>query len=377
MKMDMWRFKKQVHMHSTWPMTIHEIDPSELSVQTYHINELDPTSIEYLFGNMDDLQAEFADQQSIPLTTPSNSSNYYNDLQERQAYSQPSRYYMNYMAYQSNPYATNSYDNYANNIRQVYGGANTQSDDEKDDEPDSTTKSSKKKRRRRKHPKTPAEQLPPSSSVVVPTQDEEKEVISEKPVEQPENDEPNSTKTKRKRRRIRKAKKSITPEDPQPSIGLKQSEANLLSSSADEKTNDDVVPSSQPPTQHAEPTEKQQVMLAESHMQDVTNVVKNEEKEQEEEEKEFQPTKFSARTANVPPTTSTPIPSVTVVDDEKTADENEKLTHPLIHAASIPTIPIIHVNNEAVEQHVAEDELDPQQQPLANPIQVNISHLRF
>ena len=42
--------QKQVHIHSTWPMTIHEIDSSETGTQTYHIDDLDSATRAYLLG---------------------------------------------------------------------------------------------------------------------------------------------------------------------------------------------------------------------------------------------------------------------------------------------------------------------------------------
>jgi hypothetical protein len=362
--------QNQVQIYSTWPMTIHEIDSSEKGTQTYHINELDSTSSEYLLGNIDHLQKELNPKQSISLTT--NSSNYYNDLQQRQAYSQPSRSYMNYIAYKQNPYAWNSYENYSNNIREVYGGTNAQSEDEHD----SITKTSKRKRRRRKHAKTTSEQL---SSII--SQQEEVTVVP--PIEHLENENVLTTKPKRKRRRIRKSKKSL-PSSSITSIVIQQPETNLLASLTDEK-NEELLLSSVPSTQHAELMERQQLSSIKNDIhangnvstKDVMNVKENDEQKKEKPER-----KFSARTQNIilddiTPTVPTHIPTVVVDDVEQMEDENEKITLPANNDASVTTISTNNIlsgvdNHQTSDQHVLVEELDTQQPPLSDHIQVNI-----
>ena len=361
--------QKQVRVHSSWPMTIHEIDGSEAGTQIYHINDLDSASCEYLFGNTSNLQNEFDQQQSI--NTVNSTSSYYNNLQQQQNsyYPPSSQYYMNYMAYQQNPYATN-YENYSNNIRQVYGGANTQSDDEPEEE--ETTKSSKKKRRRRnKHPKTTNEESSSIAAEIIPQ--EEEEVTADHPSENLENDDVTSTKTKRKRRRIRKSKKSLTSEEPPISIISDQSDSKLSPSIVDKESNENTLLSSGTPTQHAESLEEQQSMTNTVHTEkDVMNVIKNDEKK----EKEIQPAEFPVKTTNISvdditSTTFTHIPSVVIIDAETTEDENEKITHPVSDDESISPVKI---NQETTNQHVLTEEYPTQQQqPLSDHIQVNIS----
>jgi hypothetical protein len=377
--------QKQVHMYSTWPMTIHEIDSSETGTQTYHINDFDSISCEYLFGNIDNLQNEFNNQQSITLTK---TNDYYNDLQQSQVYSQPSRYYMNYVSYQQNPYTLNSYENYSNSIRQVYGGVNTQSDDENNDEHQSITKISKRKRHRRKHAKTPSEQLLSE----IPKQEEKVEVIVDEPIEHIENENVNTTKTKRKRRRVRKSKKSLSSsslisEHPQSS----QSEIHLLSSLIDEPNNQDIsLLSLTPPTQHAELIEKQELKSTTNGIyanrnastKDAMNVIKNGEKKKEEKEK-IQPTKFLPRIVDdITPTLLTHTPTVAGINVDKTEHENEKITHPVIDDASITTIatknnPSVIINNKTLDQHVLVEEFNTQKQPLSDHIQVNILYILY
>jgi hypothetical protein len=370
--------QKQVHVHSTYPMTIHEIDSSETGTHTYHINDLDSTSCEYLFGNIDNLQNEFNNKQIIPLTKPMYSTNYYNDLQQCQVYSQPSRYYMNYVSYQQNPYTLNSYDNYSNSIRQIYGGANTQSNDENDDEDQLISKTSKRKRRRRKHAKPTSEQI----SSIIPQQEEKDEVTIKEPIEHIENDNINSTKTKRKRRRIRKSKNSL-----RSSSITSEPEINLLSSLIDEKRNEDILLSSLTPTQNSEFMEKQQLMSAKNDVhanrnvstKDVMNVIKNDEKKKnDEEKKEIQPRKISARTAYI--TTDGIIPNIlthfptVVADVDETEDENEKITLPTINNSSIIAISIENIPSVITSNKILDQQLNTQQQLLSDHIQVNISY---
>jgi hypothetical protein len=381
--------QKQVHVHSTWPMTIHEIDSSETGTQTYNINDLDSTSCEYLFGNIDNLQNEFNNKQIIPLTNSTYSTNYYNDLQQFQVHSQPSRYYMNYVAYQQNPYTLNSYDNYSNSIRQIYGGVNNQSNDENDDENQLISKTSKRKRRRRKHAKTTSEQL----SSIIPQHEEKDEVIITEPIEHIENENINTTKTKRKRRRIRKSRKSL-----RSSSIISEPEINLLSSLIVEKSNEDILLSSLTPTHYTEPMEKQQLMSTKNGIhadrnistKDVMNVIKNdkkkknEEEDEEMEEKEIQPRKFSARTPyitadEITSNILTHFPTV-VVDADRTEDENEKITLSTIDDVSIITIsieniPSVIISNKTLDQHVLVEESNTQQQQLSDHIQVNIKIL--
>jgi hypothetical protein len=288
--------QKQVHVHSTWPMTIHEIDSPEAGLQTYHINELDSTSLEYLFGNLNNL-----DNQQI------NSSNYYNDLQQRQFYSQPSRYYMNYVAYQQNPYASNSYDNYSNNIQQVYGGVNnTQSDDD-----ELIEKPSKRKRRRRKHAKTTSEQEPSVNLPPLPPPPPTREGHLE-------NENSDISKPKRKRRRIRKSKKS--------KIDISSSSSSSL----------------QPSTEHVKLQEKQELVSTKPDIYANGNAFMNMEKKIE-----IEPRECRMRTVDdITPTTHTYIPTVEVIDVDKREEENEKITLPDIDNTSTNNISSTMINNE-------------------------------
>jgi hypothetical protein len=404
--------QKQVHVHSTWPMTIHEIDSSDKGTQTYHIDDLDSTTYAYLLGNDDKSQNE-SDKQPIPLTTTTSVSNYYNDLQQRQHYYQSSPYYMNYSIFKQNPYVYNSsFDVYSNNIREVYGGANEQSDDDEDKEEEhSIPTKSKRRRRRRKHPKTISEQ----SSSIIPKQQEN--VTVEKPIEHLENEDIITTKPKRKRRRIRKSKislpsSSITGEQAQSSTVIEHSEVNALFSLTDEKTTENIPSSSSSsPTsiQHAEPyssyfelKETQQLMSTKNAMhensnsftENVMNVLKNGEKKKEKEG--IQPTNSSARTADTPidddTTTILTHTTSTIVDVAKKDDENKKTTLPATHDAIIPTTykntisPVIIIkdhdditsvhrvsveNQRNIDEFIIQQQIS-QEQTLSDHIQVNI-----
>ncbi|CAF2081466.1 unnamed protein product, partial [Rotaria magnacalcarata] len=203
--------QKQVRVHSTRPMTLHEIDSSETGVQTYNINDLDSESCEYLFGNLDSLNAKLY-PESIPSATQAittaNASNYLTGLQQRQFYSQPSHHYLNYTPYQYYPYGYNSYDSYTSNIRQIYGDVNEKSEEE-ENEPNPVSTKSKRRRRRHKHQQKTSEQLsltPPPPA----TTTREDEMIIDKPIEHLEKENITTEKvTKSKRRRIRKSKKSF------------------------------------------------------------------------------------------------------------------------------------------------------------------------
>lgn len=380
--------QKQVHVHSTWPMTIHEIDSSETGIQTYYINDIDSANSEYLFGNIDNLQDEFNNQQSIPITK---STNYYNDLQQSQSYSQPSRYYMNYVAYQQNPYAINSYDTYSQNIQQVYGGVNTQSDAENENDNDNQEiiKTSRRKRRRRKHTKPTSEQEqlltePPKQE----QEEEEDEVTIDKPIEQTENGNGTTIKPKHKRRRIRKSKKSLPSSSPaQEQSQTSQAEIDLTPSINNEQNNQDILLSSAPPTQHAEFEETQQLTSTKNGIhanrkaftKDVMNVIQNDGRKKNEgggEEKEIQPTTILPRVDDIIPTILTRIPTVVVDDvDNKTEDENEKITHSVTEDASITTTssPSIIISNKPSNEHILLGKFNIQKQPSSDPIQVNIS----
>lgn len=363
--------QKQAHVYSTWPMTLHEIDSSETDIQTYHINDLDSTTLEYLFGNIDNLENEFNNQESITIAKP---LNYYHDIQQSQSYSQPSRYYMNYVAYQQNPYGINSYENYSNNLRQVYGGVNTQSDDENQTESQPTKK---RRRRRRKQPKTTTTE---ESTTEIPQQQEEEEeddeVKIDESIEQTENENISTVKPKRKRRRIRKSKKSLP----------LSSEIDLTSSIADEQNNQNIISSSITPTQHAENREKQQLNSIKNGthsnkksiiIKDAMNMVKNDDEkksEEEEEEKEIQRTRILPKADDITLTQLTRIPTVVVDDIDKTEDENEKIAHSDILNASLTTQinPSIIINNKPFNEDISHQEFNIQNQSSLNHIQVNI-----
>jgi len=189
--------QKQVHVHSSQLINAHEIDSSENGgPQIYHINDLDSTSCEYLFGNLDSLD------RSIPCPPTSHS-------------------YTNYLAYQQNPYANDAFESYSNNIEQVYGNINEPSDD--DDQEIKTEHSKKRRRRRRKPSKQTTEQeilsLPTTTVASSPS------ALAQE-VNEPENEQISSTKNKRKRRRQRKSNKilpsssSLDPVDTNPSTNL-------------------------------------------------------------------------------------------------------------------------------------------------------------
>jgi hypothetical protein len=359
--------QKQVNVHSTWPMTIHEIDSSVMGTQTHHINDFDSSSCSYLFGNINDLQTKF-NMESIPLTT-GNASTCYNDIQQRQAYSQPPRYYMNYVAYQPNPYAVNSYENYSKNISQIYGGVDQNSDEEKE-EYCSISTNPKKKRRRRSHAKIIPDQS--SLSTIISKQEDENEVIDDKkPIEHVENENVLTTKPKRKRRRIRKSKKSL----PSSSITGEQSQINSSSSLINEQTKEDSSSSSSTPsTPHVERMKKQQVLSTETGIhangnasieKDAMNMLKNGEK-RKEKEKEIQPRSFPVRTTHIIPTTH-PHTTAVFADVDKMEDENEKITHPVVNNAIITNISpiLIDTNNETLDKQTF------LQQQLSDHIQVN------
>lgn len=196
----------QARVHSTWPMTMHEIDSSDTNVQTHNIKDLDSASCEYLFGNVESIKNEL-NQQSMsvpmqPITTATSVSNYVQDLQQRQFYSQSSNYF-NYSPYQYNPYRYSPYDNYARNIRQIYGSVNPKEDEEQN-ESNPTSKKSKRRRRRHKHRQKSSEQSPVVPSV-------QNEMVNEIPTEHLENENITTEHpTKNKRRRIRRSKRSLS-----------------------------------------------------------------------------------------------------------------------------------------------------------------------
>ncbi|CAF4522377.1 unnamed protein product [Rotaria sp. Silwood1] len=396
--------QQQVQVHSTWPMTLHEIDSSETSIQTYHINDLDLTSCSYLLGNLETLQHEFY-RQSIPSTTTTTTaaavplittpiptpsavsiSNYVNNLQQCQFYSQPSHNYMNYVGYQHNPYAANAYESFSNDIRQIYGNINKKSDEEKDEQNPTITKS-KRRRRRHKHSKIKPEQsslVTPEgdemvidkpveqSSLVISNEDEmvidkpveqsssvipqEDEMVIDKPAEHLENENITTKQTKSKRRRIRKSKKSltlssITGAQELTSVIIEQPETNS-SYLINEKINEDTLSSSTPTQQteqHSSSIElmKQQpltsmksVMHGNKNLstKHVANVLQSgEKKKKEKEKKELQPANTSTRTTNiivddVTPTvpTHTSTTSTNIVDINKTDDKHKNITLPTV-----------------------------------------------
>jgi hypothetical protein len=387
--------QKQVHMHSTWPMTIHEIDSSITGTQTHHINDFDSSSSAYLFGNINDLKNKFNNQSTT------NSSNSFNNTQQRPLYSQPPRYYMNYVSYQQNPYTVNSYENYASNIRQIYGSVNDNSDEEKE-EHNLISTNTKKKKRRRKHSKI----LPEQSSSIISEQKEEEEedeeevTVDKKSIEYLENENVITTNPKRKRRRIRKPKKSlpsssITGEQSQSSIVIEQPASSLIN----EKTNQNTSSSSSSsptPTQHAERMKKQQMTSTKAgihangsaSIEDALNILKNDEKNKEKEKEEVQPTNFPARTTDITTENITHTTTL-VVDVDKAEDENEKIAHPIVHHSVITNISseLNNTNNEtldqqvSIEQQTATNEFDSkqpcQQQPLSDHIQVNKSYILY
>ena len=204
-------------------------------------------------------------------------------------------------------------------FRQVYGGADEQSDENEDkEEQNGTSTKLKRKRRRHKHPKTTSEQSS-SLSIIPKQQQEEEEIVVEKPIEHLENEDIIAKKTKRKRRRIRKSKKSLpssstTGEQAQSSTIIEQSEANVLFSLTDEKSTENMSSSSlSTPTQQAEQyssyfefKEKQQMTSPTNGMHetcntftgDVMNIIENDEKKKEKEE--IQPTNSLARPTDTP-----------------------------------------------------------------------------
>ncbi|CAF2714830.1 unnamed protein product [Rotaria sp. Silwood2] len=390
--------QNQVRVHSTWPMTIHEIDSSETNIQTYHINDLDLMSSSYLLGNLDTLQDEF-NRQSITLATttqtPPTASilNYVNNLQQRQFYSQPSYNYMNYIGYQHNPYAANVYDSFSNDIRQIYGNINRKSDDEQDEEKDEekdeendeqkdeqnpTITKSKRRRRRYKHSTVKSEQ----SSSVIPKEDE---MIIDKPIEHLENENITTKQTKSKRRRIRKSKKSLplsstSGAQEQTSIIIEQPETNS-SSLINEKINEDTL-SSSTPTQQTEQhsssielmeqqplTSMNSVMHADrnSSTEHVVNVPhKGEKKKKKKEKKELQLANTSTRTTNiivddVNPTVPTHT-STNVVDINAKDDKNKKIALPVVDNTSttntskndsLPVIIITNDDNKKLDKNIS------------------------
>ncbi|CAF1433806.1 unnamed protein product [Adineta steineri] len=418
--------QKQVHVHSTRSMSIHEVDSSEAGTQTFHIDDLDTVTSTHFFGNIENFQHELNIQSttstpstssvpSLPTTpttptppTTTSSTNYFNDLQQRQFYSQPSPYYMHANAYQSNPYMFNSFDAYCQNIRQVYGGANEQSDDseeEKEDEDEeeqeqnpATASKSKRRKRRRKHAKSISEQ-PPTS--IIPQQekqgdiegedeDEEEETNVEKSVEHLENDDITTPKTKRRRRRVRKSKKSLptsslTGDQAESSIIIQQSNANPLISLIDDNNTEMISSSSIPSTTMPRASssdvqgKQQELFSTKSGMPEnsnlfninATNVLKNDEQENKEKEKETQPGNFLQRTANISAddsTLTTLIHATSVINDvDKTEDESKKITQPIISDATTNlrkiSVPVITINECADND---DDEISDQDVPEEN-----------
>ena len=210
--------QNQVHVHSTYPMTIHQIEPLEAEMQIYHLDELDADSRSHLLG-------QHFNPLSNPIQAPSTiSSNYYQNLQSSYApsSSSSSHSYLNYLAYQQNSYAHNAPENYTDNIRQVYGAVK----EEPDDEEEVLAPGKAKRRRRRRKPGTaPAEPV------------EEKQLSVVEATEQVENEDSPST-HKRKRKRVRKSKRSsLTGDQAQLQADLisEQSEQNSLPSTLNEE----------------------------------------------------------------------------------------------------------------------------------------------
>ena len=331
--------QKQIHVHSTWPMTMHEIDASEIGGQTSHINELDLPSKEYLCGNLE----HHMNDKSVIST--GSSSNYHHNLQQRQSNAPPSLYHMNYTAYHQNPYVMNSYDHYSNNIQQIYGNTNTQSI-----EP--ITKSSKKRRHRRKHRTSQSEQERDEIPV------EKSSIIT------PENESIVLVKPKRKRQRVRKSKKSLpssssinTFEREQSAIVLEQTSTNdpLLSSSIDENKHNDMLLPLSTPSQHVQPSdeeeEEQQQLMRESKQYGSAEVEMNDE------------IRANIPVTAISSTNATPIPTVVVINSYQTEDKNEKITR-----SSSDIIPPIFHQKKTVNQQI----LFEQRPSSSDQIQVNI-----
>lgn len=344
--------QKQVHVHSTWPMTMHEIDASEIGGQTSHINELDLPSKEYLCGNLIHSEHQMNDKSVI---STGSSSNYHQNLQQRQSHAPPSLYHMNYVAYHQNPYAMNSYDHYSNNIQQIYGNTNTQSIE-------TITKPSKKRRRRRKHPANQSEQ-----STAISEQEDEDISVEKSSVITPENESIVPAKPKRKRQRVRKSKKSLpssssinTFEREQSAIVLEQTNSNdaLLSSSIDQNKHDDMLLPLSTPSQHVQPSdeeEEQQQLMRESKQ----HVSENGSAEVEMNDE----IRANIPVTAISSTIATPIPTVVVIDSDQTEDKNEKITR-----SSIDIIPPIFHQKETVNQQI----LLEQRPSFSDQIQVNI-----
>ena len=364
--------QKQVHVHSTWPMTIHEIDASEIGVQTAHINELDVMSKEYLCGNIFDQEHESNEKSSISTTaTTGNSSNYHHNLQQRQLYAPTSRYYMNYMAYQKNPYVLNSYDHYSNSIQQIYGSMNPSSNEQSQ----AIEKPSKRRRkRRRKHPTNQtSEQSLSDVGPAIPQQEEEEDKPS---MTNPENESTEKVKSKRRRQRVRKSKNSFpflssssinTSDHDQSAIVLEHTQNHaLLSSSIDQNKYDDMLLRLPTPSQHAEPSnDEQQQMTRESKQHVSENVAAAEVAMNGEMKTDIRANRPVSAISSI---LVSHIPTVAVIDSDQTEDENEKITRSSSDTTSINT-PLL-TNNESINQQQI-------QLSSCDQIQVNIVILSF
>ncbi|UJR26384.1 hypothetical protein I4U23_007716 [Adineta vaga] len=410
--------QNQVHIHSTRSMTIHEIDSSETGTQTYHINDLDSTTSAYLLGKTDHFSNEINGQtiSSLPILT--SSTNYYNDIRQRQLYTQSSPYYMNASNYQQTPYAYNSFDAYSKNIQEVYGGVNEQSDDEEEkDDIISTVTKSKRRRKRKPRKSTSGPSILTVSSQIKQREDDDDddddahgnddvqdiESVTEQPVEHLENDNIIATKTKRKRRRIRKPKKSSTTGEQVPSSTMvEQSNTNALDSLPDEKSQSEHITSqsstpSTPAIQHHIPPhstyfelEKNQPSISSgndmhenknnfSH-EDVLNVLKN-----VEEKKEIDTTNFLSRTTDIPVNSSTPtisIPTKSIITGVvKNEDENNQINNSITSTTfrNTTNLPIIVINDDDDEISNKQNDLDQKANStcISNRIKSPLSTINF
>ena len=346
--------QQQAHVHSTRAMTIHEIDGSQADTQTYHIDDLDSDSYAYLFGSEDD-----------PRVPPSRSAlSYPTNPLAYSRYQPPVRSYMNYVAYQPNPYVYNSHEDYPNEIRQIYGGVN-QPLDEDDEQGDGQASKPKKRRRRPKKKKKNSnnddeeEEKPLPSDAI---EQHETEVMNVEPALCLENEAQASPATKRNRKR-RQRRSNKTPPS---SITGEQTISSFDRPTIDRYSSsvDDQQPQSE---QHAS----------------LPNVEKKRKKGGEVHAK-------NARASVADTVASVTVTSTSAVDAARS--EDERMARPLVNNATSsidadairPTLAIINhypkgipdANDSPLQRSPVQpvkSEVASQQGTSSNPLQVNLS----
>ena len=353
-----------VHVHSTRAMTIHEIDASQAETQTHHIDDLDSDSYAYLFGS--------ANESRVP---PSQSSlSYPTNPLAYSRYQPPVRSYMNYVAYQPNPYVYNAHEDYPNEIRQIYGGVN-QPLDEHDEQDTGQADKPKKRRRRPKKKKNNSnneeEQSLPSDTV----EQVEIEMMRVEPAPCLENEaqaSPASKRNRKRRQRRRRGEQIISSHD-----------HSLIEETSTKDVLAMLTPTHHPSTDRYESSVDEHQQPQSEQRASLPNVEKKRERRKE------------VHAENARPSAADSVASATLTSTsaaDAAPSEDERMTRPLVNNAisSIdadairPTLAIVNnhptgipdANDSPLQQppvQPVKSEVASQQATSSNPRQVNLS----